>query len=185
MPTPTLSKDEVVDRLFGVFRDYGYEGGTLTVLSKATGLGRSTLYYYFPGGKAEMVTAVVARARAWIDANLLEIAGGDSPPRERLAIMLKAFETLYAGGKQGCVLGHLALGDTEHILSSALRASFEAWITAFEQLARDAGHAPRAARMRAEDAVAAIQGALIVAIAGGDRSVFHRALTGLADRLLH
>ena len=62
---PLLNDDALLDGLLGVFRRYGYEGASLTRISAATGLKRSSLYYRFPGGKPEMVGAVLARANAW------------------------------------------------------------------------------------------------------------------------
>ena len=65
MPAAQASRDEVVDRLLTAFRRKGYDGASLADLSAATGLGRSSLYHYFPGGKEEMARAVLDRADAW------------------------------------------------------------------------------------------------------------------------
>ena len=52
-----LSKDEVIQRIVAAFREHGYEGASLSILSQATGLGRSSLYHYFPNGKTDMAQA--------------------------------------------------------------------------------------------------------------------------------
>jgi len=66
MPAALMSRDEVVERLVGVFQRCGYDGASLSELSAATGLGRSSLYHHFPGGKEEMARAVIARVGAWM-----------------------------------------------------------------------------------------------------------------------
>ena len=64
MAHPALAKEEVVARLMKVFRREGYEGASLSRLSEATGLGRSSLYHHFPRGKEDMAAAVLDLARA-------------------------------------------------------------------------------------------------------------------------
>jgi hypothetical protein len=57
-------------------------------------------------------------------------------------------------------------------------------MSVFASLAREAGADEEAARARAQDAIAAIEGALVVSRVTGDRSAFTRAIDGLAERLL-
>jgi AcrR family transcriptional regulator len=49
-----VSKQIHVPILLKLFRQFGYDGVTLSKISQATGLGKASLYHYFPGGKAEM-----------------------------------------------------------------------------------------------------------------------------------
>ena len=58
MPAAPLQKTEIVNRIAMVFRQHGYEGASLSLIADATGLGRSSIYHHFPGGKDEMVEAV-------------------------------------------------------------------------------------------------------------------------------
>ncbi|TMV66254.1 helix-turn-helix transcriptional regulator, partial [Thioclava sp. BHET1] len=51
---------DVVPLLAEVFRDCGYEGTALSKITAATGLGKGSLYNFFPGGKEEMAEAVLA-----------------------------------------------------------------------------------------------------------------------------
>ena len=53
-----MSKEEAIIKLVPAFRQYGYEGATLSLLSQASGLGKASLYHYFPGGKSEMAAVV-------------------------------------------------------------------------------------------------------------------------------
>ena len=79
MSAPLLAKEEVSQRIFGVFRTYGYEGATLARISVATGLGRASLYHYYPGGKDDMAREVLGTARGWLESNVvaaLERPGG-------------------------------------------------------------------------------------------------------------
>jgi TetR/AcrR family transcriptional regulator, lmrAB and yxaGH operons repressor len=184
MPAPLMSKDEVVDRLFAVFREQGYDGATLAQLSRGSGLGKSSLYHYFPGGKDDMAAAVLGRAGDWLRANLAATAEGPGTPRERLGRMLKALDAVYAGGKNACVIGNLVTGSARRRFQRGLRDTFMLWVGALERLAADSGVPPRIARSRAEDAVAAVQGAIILSGALADPTPFRRALRAIPDALL-
>ena len=55
----TPASDTVLAALVQTFRQHGYEGASLSMLSQASGLGRSSLYHYFPNGKKEMLSCLV------------------------------------------------------------------------------------------------------------------------------
>jgi TetR/AcrR family transcriptional repressor of lmrAB and yxaGH operons len=184
MPAPLLPREEVVMRLLAVFQAHGYDGASLAELSTATGLGKSSLYHYFPGGKADMARAVIARVNRWLVETAIRPLRGPGTPARRLARMLDALDAFYAGGRKCCVLGNLVMGGARRLVQAELRAAFELWIRALADLAVEAG-VPRArARERAEDAVVAIEGALIVAGGRDNPAPFRRALRRIPGLLL-
>jgi TetR/AcrR family transcriptional repressor of lmrAB and yxaGH operons len=91
-------KSEIVDQLFLVFRDRGYEGASLADLSEATGLGKSSLYHHFPGGKEQMAEAVLERAKAFIQSAIADVAQSREPLTIRIRKVATAFDQIYAGG---------------------------------------------------------------------------------------
>ena len=56
---PKVSEEEVVQKLFQVFRLKGFDGASLSDLAEATGLKKASLYHRYPGGKQEMAAAVM------------------------------------------------------------------------------------------------------------------------------
>src|SRR6201996_7136082 len=108
MAIAQASKDQIIDRLFTVFRDHGFEGASISELSRATGLGKSSLYHHFPGGKEQMVEAVLEYVKNLIDKDVVQVAASSEPLETRLRKIVGTFETLYAGGRNVCVLGRLA-----------------------------------------------------------------------------
>lgn len=184
MPAAQLSRDEVVERLLGVFRRLGYDGASLAELSKATGLGRSSLYHYFPGGKDDMVSAVLDLVeRSLRDAGLAPLRGPGTV-EERLRAMLRNTEEFYEGGRAGCVLGALSLGGAREQFRSRLRDIFSLWISELARVLEEGGLRPALARERAEDAIVEIQGALVLAGGMGEPAPFKRALKRLSKGLL-
>jgi AcrR family transcriptional regulator len=181
MSASPASKDGIIDRLFTVFRDRGFDGASLADLSRATGLGKSSLYHYFPEGKEQMAEAVLARATALIDSAIVEVAQAPEPLKSRLRKIVAALEQLYVGGRTPCVLGQLATAAIGARARQGLREAFAHWIGAIAGLATESGIPPGRARHFAEDWVARLQGALILQAASGDTGPFKRAMNALLE----
>jgi TetR/AcrR family transcriptional repressor of lmrAB and yxaGH operons len=184
MPVPIVSYDDVVARLFAVFRNQGYAGASISQIAEATGLGRSSLYHYFPGGKEDMALAVLQHVESSMRERLFMPLRGSGAPAKRLKAMIDAYDEMYAGGRDVCLLGTLVLGGSRQRFQAQLKAIFEQWIAALEHLALEAGIPPKTARERGEDAVVRIQGALILAGALDDPAPFRRTLKSLAKDVL-
>ena len=183
MPVALLSRDEVVEHLMRVVRRRGYDGASLAELSKATGLGRSSLYHHFPDGKDDMVRAVLGTWRR-VRETVFDPLRLPGPARQRVEAMVKALDAYYRGGREACVLGNLVLGTSRTRFHTQLSAIFDEWIEALATALRDAGHSKSIARRRAEDAVLRIEGALILAGGMDDVSLFSRTLKRLPNELL-
>jgi len=176
MPAPSIPREEVVRRLLGCFQAHGYDGASLAELSKATGLGKSSLYHYFPGGKEDMARAVLDEIDRWMSVHALGPLKGPGSPRQRLARMVAALDGFYAGGRCACVLGNLVVGDSRRLFQKRLRAAFAAWIDALAELAVEAGQSKAHARVWAQDFVLGIEGALVLARGLDDPVPFRRVM---------
>jgi AcrR family transcriptional regulator len=184
MPAALLPRDEVVARIQDVFRDRGFDGASLAEISQATGLGKGSLYHYFPGGKDEMATAVLERIDTWMNAHALAALRRTGTPKTRLRAMLHVIDEFYVGGRNACVLGNLVVGGSREKFQDDLSSAFASWITALRDLAVESGVRGPEAQQRAEDAVVRIEGALIVAGGLNDPAPFKRALRNIERDLL-
>lgn len=167
-----------------IFREHGYEGATLALIAQATGLGRSSIYHYFPGGKDDMVEAVFEQTSAWVAENVLAPLRAPGDPGARLDQMLRALDLLYDGGKLNCLLGVLTLGHAHERFQQHLKQRFDGWINALTGLLIQSGIDKKQAAERAEDAVVRIQGALIVARGRATATPFKRTLQRVRKELL-
>jgi AcrR family transcriptional regulator len=52
------SRSELVEAARHCFTEFGYDGTTVAAILERAGMARGALYHYFPGGKAEIFTAV-------------------------------------------------------------------------------------------------------------------------------
>ncbi|KAM3099815.1 TetR/AcrR family transcriptional regulator [Phormidesmis sp. 146-35] len=179
-----MSRDQIVIQLLQVFRQYGYEGATLTKISQATDLGRASLYHYFPGGKEEMANAVLEHLDRWQQTNVLTPLQANGTALERLEAMMRSLDQAYNGGQQSCLISVLSMGDAKDLFSPKIRAALEEWIGAIATVLTQTGMNLPLATQRAEDAILQIQGALVLARALENTAPFQRLLQRLPEELL-
>src|SRR5260370_31624476 len=76
---------QLYEDLAAVFRRKGYAGTSYSDIREATGLVKASLYHRFPGGKEEMVNAILRRVdRHFVD-YLLAPAFAEGTAQERAA----------------------------------------------------------------------------------------------------
>lgn len=177
-------RSDVIPALAETFRTHGYEGASLSVISEATGLGKGSLYHFFPGGKQEMAAAVLDEIEAWFRGHVFEPLSVTSSAQDALQAMFESVDQYFQGGGRVCVVGVFALGDVRDRFASAVHRYFQGWIEALASTLIRSGHAKPEAYSLAEEAVAGIQGALILARALNDTKAFKRTLKRLEQRLL-
>jgi AcrR family transcriptional regulator len=178
-----MQREELLDLLMALFRERGYDAASMSDISAATGLGKSSLYHHFPGGKQEMAAAVLDHLLAGLTP-ALKALGDRRPPAAKLDGLLTALDALYDGGRAACLLERLTASVERTRLAKPLAASFREMIDAFEGLCRQAGLDRAEARRRAEDAMVRIEGSLVVAAGTCDAKVFRRALEKIRSTLL-
>ncbi|GGF17526.1 TetR/AcrR family transcriptional regulator [Williamsia phyllosphaerae] len=184
MAPRSISDTDLVDRLETVFRDVGYDGASLATIAEATGLQKSSLYNRFPGGKQQMAAEVAGSVGAQFATDILSPLTTDAPAADRIDGVAANLETFYRGGEHPCLLNMLSVGDAGTAARTNLRAGADHWISAFADVARAAGATRDDATARAQDAICAIEGALVLARVTGQTDAFHRALTRLPALLL-
>jgi AcrR family transcriptional regulator len=184
MPAPLKSKEEVIAILLDTFRTDGYDGASLATLSEATGLGKSSLYHYFPGGKEDMIHQVLDRVDAWMNAEVVAPLAGPGTPAARLEHMLDVLGRFYQQGGHACILGRLCASVDSDRFRVRVERLFRSWIDALAKLITESGVPRAVAKKRSEDALIRIQGSLIVCEGLGDQAPFKRTVKQLREELL-
>ena len=159
----SVEEDQLIGQLSCVFREVGYEGATLTMLSEATGLKKASLYYRFPYGKEQMAREVLDQAWVWLEEHILAPLGGAGTPSSRIDEMVRQLDKFYSGGKQACLLNMLSSSQIqEGPFTALIQGAFEAWIAGLSTVVMDAGRDEKTARLRAERAIMMLQGSLVL-----------------------
>ncbi len=178
-----MPKATYVPCLLHLFRQYGYDGATLAKISEATGLGKASLYHHFPGGKDEMVEAVLDYLGHWVSQNILQPLASPGDAGQRLRAMADRLSELYEGGEQPCLTAILLLGSARDVFHDRVKGFFRAWIQAIARVLIESGMEKQLAQERGEDGVIAIQGALILSQGLDDAAPFRRVVQQLPNQL--
>ena len=162
-----------VPALAEAFREHGFAGASVTALCAATGLGKGSLYNFFPGGKEEMAAAVLADVDAWFTARVFEpLRAAQAGDPAALDAMFDAVTAYFRSGRRVCLQGAFALGRERDLFAETITGYFERWITSLAAALRAAGHSEAAARLAAVETVAAIQGAIVLSRALDNPEIF-------------
>jgi AcrR family transcriptional regulator len=162
---------EVVLALATAFRVHGYEGASLAAITSRTGLGKGSLYHFFPGGKEDMARAVLDEVDDWFRREVYEPLRAEGPRSERLAAMFAAVENYFASRHLVCLFAAFALGQERDRFAERIRAYFAEWVAALSTVLPEDD---------ATDTVATIQGALVLARAMDDPALFTHVLRRLS-----
>ena len=172
-----------VPLLAEVFRTYGFEGASLARISEGTGLGKGSIYNFFPGGKDEMADAVLAEIDGWFRDQVFQPLRQAGDARQGIDDMFGAVERYFLSGRKVCLVGVFALGHERDRFAERVQSYFAEWIAALAAALQRAGRPLAESQSLAEDVVGGIQGALVLARAANQPEVFTRALERMRQRL--
>ncbi|MFW8593487.1 TetR/AcrR family transcriptional regulator [Cribrihabitans neustonicus] len=171
----TAARADILPALSEVFRSHGFEGASIGRIVAATGLGRSSLYHLFPGGKEEMAREVLTHVDAWFARNIFEPLEQDAPALA-LVQMFDAVTEYFREGGRICLVGAFALDGTRDRFAAEVRAYFSRWVQSLASCLTRGGMAAADASAAAAQVVALIQGAIVLARATGSPEDFQLAL---------
>ncbi len=184
MPKMVAERTDVLPVLGEVFREHGFDGASLSIIGERTSLGKGSLYHFFPGGKEEMASAVLDEIDGWFETQIFRPLRAEKDAARAIAHMIEAVEDYFRSGRRVCLVGALALNDSRDLVAKQIRSYFARWNDALADALVRAGHPRKSAKALAEEALAAIQGSLVLARAMNDPALFTRALARAKARLL-
>src|SRR6201987_1235275 len=141
-----------------VFREHGFEGASIALISERTGLGKGSLYHFFPGGKEEMAGAVLGEIEAWFTTHIFGPLQCDWDAASAIARMFLALVDSFDSGGSVCVVGAFALATSRDRFAKQVRSYFRRWKEALATALVRIGRDKPAAEQLAEEALAVIQG---------------------------
>jgi len=160
-------KDGLVRSAMRLFRRQGYASTGLQQILALSGAPKGSLYHYFPAGKESIGEAAVELAGAQVAEMLERLARENRSP----STFVKAYCRQYAdwmeesGFEAGCPIATTLLETAPHSerITAAGLSAVESWIRIIASVYERAGAPPRTAKQRAEFAIAALEGALVLA----------------------
>src|SRR5258706_14694032 len=110
MARSIAERADVLPQLAEVFRAHGYEGATLALISEATGLGKGSLYNFFPGGKEQMAMEVLTSIDRWFVENIYTPLRTSADPATGIAEMFTAVGDYFPPRDGGCLVAPAGAG---------------------------------------------------------------------------
>jgi TetR/AcrR family transcriptional regulator, lmrAB and yxaGH operons repressor len=184
MASSKVSRQDVLKGALELFRASGFEGVTLNDISQKTGLEKASLYFKFPGGKEEIAVQALGEAIRFFAENIFRPLGASGNPRDKLELAIEGLRTFYADGTKPCVADSFSFPIECPKVGQALNQFLHAWIDAFRKVAEEGGSTGAEARTRAEDAIIALEGSLILSRTLQDPWPFRKTLLDIPDVLL-
>jgi AcrR family transcriptional regulator len=184
MPREIAERSDVIPLLGEIFRQSGYAGASLSEITQRTGLGKSSLYHFFPGGKKEMAAVVLEDISSWFEQNVYQPLRNSENLDSSIKAMFNAVDRYFYSGNRICLVGAFALDDTRDEFADEVNAYFKAWTDALVKALKKGGYSLKDARETAEEIVSGIQGALVLARSQDSPKLFTRALKRLQRRVI-
>ncbi|HEV2924122.1 MAG TPA: TetR/AcrR family transcriptional regulator [Solirubrobacteraceae bacterium] len=166
------SRDAFIAATGRLLRRQGYDATGVNEIVGESGAPRGSLYFHFPGGKEELALAAMLREGGKLRAAIASVMGSSDDPGTALGRLVDALahglET--SGFEDGCPIATVTLEAATRSkgVQEAAAAIFDSWIQALEERLLAGGLDVSTARRRAVLALAAIEGALILARARRD-----------------
>ncbi len=173
---------ELLDKLFAVIRAKGYDGASISELAALTGLKKASLYHRFPGGKKDIVKAVLEDVQTWSEKHIVGVL--ESPTLEaddKLDTVLSNIDKLYQHGEKTCIYRSLSLDNGLEHFQEEIRNGLNKWVVAFTRFGESIGLTKRAAEKKAAEAIALMQGSLLLSKVMNDKSIWKETLRRMKD----
>jgi TetR/AcrR family transcriptional repressor of lmrAB and yxaGH operons len=161
------ARDALIASVTGLVRRRGVAGTGLNALLEDSGVARRTVYLNFPGGKAELVAEAIRLAGEALTAVIRAGDDGSDPARAVQTFIDEWKAQLSATQMQaGCPIVAAVLGRSDApAAAQAAREALGEWQAILADRLVRSGADPDNARSLATLTVAAIEGAVILAIA--------------------
>jgi TetR/AcrR family transcriptional repressor of lmrAB and yxaGH operons len=166
-----------------LLRRQGYGAMGLSQVISEAGAPKGSLYFHFPGGKEELAAAAVDRFADRTTATIADWLREEGSAADAVVRMFDFYiEHLPATGfAEGCAVATVALdaAASHDVLAQATERAFGRWTGLLAEALEAEGRRPDEARNLATLAIAAVEGAIVMA--KGQRSA--EPLAGTRDAL--
>lgn len=165
------NREAIIEKLAGLFEELGYTGAGMSQISKATGLGRGSLYNLFPEGKTQMMRETLAAVEAEFNAAVivpLEAGNIDG--------MFDGLLAFFRDGERPSLWGQLNMDSEAHLFHEEIREHYMNWRGALTKAMLNAGAGRGSAASLSERTISGVEGSLLLAACLDDTDALGRGL---------
>ena len=179
MRRPSKPREDLLVEFEEVFKAHGFEGTSMSMLTKKTGLEKASLYYHFPEGKTEMASIVLTEALKRLDSTVLSPLRSDKEPWQRITAMLSALAEFYNQGQDVCLISIFTLSGLKPEVSQKMRSALLVWKHLISKALKELNIS--SPKTKAQNALSLIQGSLILAKTLDDPKIFEMAISQIKN----
>jgi TetR/AcrR family transcriptional repressor of lmrAB and yxaGH operons len=178
-------RDAAVSKLVELFYELGFEGTSLKRIEERTGLGRASLYNYFPGGKVEMARSVLLSSAQWIEEFELRVfEDRERAPQDRLAQILSNIDAVHSYPAQLSPSNAFCVGESRANYSEHIQAQYHFVANMLTDLMQACGVRAETALRRAWEFNIVWEGALVCGRVLGDLGMYRALMRQMQAYLL-
>lgn len=160
------TRDRIIVATNELFRRQGYNGTTLSQISKAAEATVGSIYHFFPGGKEALAVAVIESTGATYRELFVSIVTRAQDPAAAYAEFFAGAATVLEESDfiDPCPVGTVAreVANTSGPIRTAAKNAFNSWIEAAAQHLVGAGVMPEDADQLAQVFVATVEGMFVL-----------------------
>jgi TetR/AcrR family transcriptional repressor of lmrAB and yxaGH operons len=148
-----------------LFQERGYSGTGLNDVLATSGAPRGSLYFHFPGGKAQLAAEAAARSGKDLCEVMRAATTQEATTAGEAVVAIAALlggQLRASGFRHGCPVAPFVLEDVDPSVRDAARDAFGAWHDVIQERLERAGHDAKRATELATFALSAIEGALLL-----------------------
>lgn len=170
------NRQNIVEKLLATFEENGYTGSGMPLISKATGLGRGSLYNLFPAGKTQMMQEALAAAETEFAAVVLAPLSTEKPDFHHINDMFSGLLQFFRHGQRPSLWGQLVCDPGGETFLPAVREHYVQWRNLLTKALLAAGAGRGSAASLSERTISGVDGALTLARALEDQDALARGL---------
>jgi TetR/AcrR family transcriptional regulator, lmrAB and yxaGH operons repressor len=185
MPSDSRPRDRLIETTGRLLRQQGYSGTGLNQILAESGAPKGSLYFYFPGGKEELVAAALQRSDDLTAAGMRRELDAYDEPAEGLRAYIRGVARLLERSDYllGCPVTAVTADTaaTSETLRGVTSSIFGHWQEVMAERLIRAGWTTDEAQRCATLALAALEGALLLGRAHRDTEPLMVVADSIAD----
>lgn len=176
MPIRKVDRSDIIKEALKLFRTQGYHKTTMADIGNACGLLKGSIYHYFSSKEVLMREVLEVLRDYYRDRVFIHAYDTDLTAEEKLRVLGEKSVDVFVNGEGACLMANIAMETNDVVpeFRAPIRAFFDAWIEALQHIYREK-YSADAARIFAQESVAAIEGAAMLMRIYNDRTFLDKA----------
>ena len=172
-------RQKIIELLLPVICSKGYSEMSISCISEAVNLQKSSIYHHFPLGKAQIGLEIVLFVDDTLSKALADILNAHSSSLSKMHKALDLLSDFYHKGKNSCLIDIMSIANTDENIKKAVHELLLKLIKGFQSIIESDGQNKKAAQRKAIETITRIQGSLVLARATDNSDYFRDTITDL------